>query len=994
MIDFDYMILRLFILRIGKGKGKTDAEYRVAYGVVSPATSNMTEAVYTDFTTLGTFGKRCAWATILFASDTGVILSIYEDLLKGVSVKDAFTRHGIDVSKMGYDVTYSQDYELIPWAEEHITEMQINYTKAACMLEPDRLFEVEGIDEDAANKALDKLIEVLAGKLRVSNETMKDRIGNLEIIVTPAKDANGRALVECSMEKGTPFVQKVKILSELSDKYDEISVNARLVTTGRVFNDSLKRESVVEGQDMEFGFESQNPISTSYIKVWGKKGDECILIHYATYHIIQCIVVNAEMIGARIKTETGWIKKIRANANEKQNAIVDKATVIEHRTSEKTVIGNSSSPKWAKRYVKPKPVVKSNDEYFPNGWDNSSDENGGLGFLAWFKRKAKGANDVFIHDPYFEDVALYFIASADVESSYTVLTQTRLKTSNDGTDTFVKEGEIPERREKIRNSILKNPTLFQGMRLVVKDVPAADNKLHDRYIIFTYSDGGVEAYTLSNSIQGATMKRPLLVTQIGDNAYVKLKAYLEKMMDAEKLDTIYDYEEKENLPCDEVSEIADPGFYSWMCEKCRKPSGNEVKEILDDAIKWNTTAKISTLGYWLATTSESFSFPKKEKAIAIIKTEKVWIDALKDFVLDKHYSKYPIGFIDCPHNGFRDQNACYLIGRDYETIVSRDNMDFLEYAGMEGGTYRVWGQYFACEMLVRVSPSEAIDTLKQLSRTLLTIENDRRATPVFKISNMLLSALFSKAALPVDKEILDLLLNDDEKWCRALGALILLFCSRNGDFEVEEYLGKIQDNQELIHVCKTAWSLTSRIADMTTFYSHLVSVYESVSDSSTVLQDFLLLLNECYHLEYKAEFVEKVIKPLIKKGLFSVDDVYKTVVEGLYENSLNEDQAIRLRGVLPVVLYRLGGDFSNLEKNAQNTIKQFERDVNSMLSKGENEIFNASREVINLRNMLRDMLRLYGDSKADKINEIKKILSDVDASLDKFGLEETKIMFE
>ena len=75
MIDFDYMILRLFILRIGKGK--TDAEYRVAYGVVSPATSKMTEAVYTDFTTLGTFGKRCAWATILFASDTGIILSIY-----------------------------------------------------------------------------------------------------------------------------------------------------------------------------------------------------------------------------------------------------------------------------------------------------------------------------------------------------------------------------------------------------------------------------------------------------------------------------------------------------------------------------------------------------------------------------------------------------------------------------------------------------------------------------------------------------------------------------------------------------------------------------------------------------------------------------------------------------------------------------------------------------------------------------------------------------
>ena len=61
--------------------------------------------------------------------------------------------------------------------------------------------------------------------------------------------------------------------------------------------------------------------------------------------------------------------------------------------------------------------------------------------------------------------------------------------------------------------------------------------------------------------------------------------------------------------------------------------------------------------------------------------------------------------------------------------------------------------------------------------------------------------------------------------------------------------------------------------------------------------------------------------------------------------------------------------------SARNTLKLFERDVNSMLSKGENEIFNASREVINLRNMLRDMLMLYGDSDAEKIEEIKNHLS-------------------
>ena len=891
-------------------------------------------------------------------------------------------------------MTYSQDYELIPWAEEHITAMQINYTKVACMLEPECLFEVEGIDEDAANKALGKLTEALAGRIGFPKVIMKDRIGNLEIIVAPARDANGRALVECCMEKGAPFIQKVRILSELSDKYDEITVNVRLLTAGRVFNDSLKRESVVKGKDIEFAFESQNPISTSYIKVWGEDGNDCRLIHDGAYHFIQSIVVNAEVKGARIKAETEWIKKIRANASEKQKDVVDRATIIEHNTSHRSVVENPSFPKWINRYKKANPIVKSNDEYFPKGWDHASSENGGLSFLAWFKRKTKGATNVFVQDPYFEDVALFFIASADVESSYTVLTQTRLKTNNDGTDTFVTESETTERREKIRNSIQKNPTLFQGMRLVVKDVPTADNKLHDRYIIFTYGDGRVEAYTLSNSIQGATMKHPLLVTQIGDNAYVKLKAYLEKMPVAETLDVIYDYREKEVLPSDEVSEIADPGFYSWMCEKCRKPSGNEVKEILDDAIKWNTTAKISTLGYWLATTPESFSFPKKEKAIAIIKSEKTWIDALKDFVLDKHYSKFPIGFIDRPHIGSRNLNPGSLIGRDYCDIVSLDNMKYLESARLESGTYRVWGQYYACEMLVRVSPNEALDTLKQLGRTLVTINIDRHTTPVFKISNMLLSALFSKAALPVDKEILDVLLSDDEKWCRALGALILLFYSRNGDFEVEEYLGKIHDNQELIHVCKTAWSLTARIANMTTFYTHLISAYESVSEPNAVLRELLSLLIGCYHLEYKADIVEQVIKPLIGKGLFSVDEVCNSVIAGLYAKSLHADYAIRLRGVLPTVLHGLDGDLSKLEVCARNTLYQFEREVQSMVVKGENEVFQAACGVINLRNLLLDLLRLYRDRGVNRIQDINNVLRDVDASLDKFGLHETKVMFE
>ena len=67
----------------------------------------MTDIVYSDFTAFGTFGKRCALATIFLSSDTDGILSIYEDLLKGVSVRETFKIHGVNVLKMRYDVRCS-----------------------------------------------------------------------------------------------------------------------------------------------------------------------------------------------------------------------------------------------------------------------------------------------------------------------------------------------------------------------------------------------------------------------------------------------------------------------------------------------------------------------------------------------------------------------------------------------------------------------------------------------------------------------------------------------------------------------------------------------------------------------------------------------------------------------------------------------------------------------------------------------------------------------
>lgn len=672
---------------------------------------------------------------------------------------------------------------------------------------------------------------------------------------------------------------------------------------------------------------------------------------------------------------------------------MEKAGVIERKSSIEHIIKDHTCCQWKTRKKRIHQVIKSNDEYFPKGWKYDTMENGMLSFLEWFKRKAKGATDVFLQDPYFEDVALFFLASADTESEYTVLTQTHLKTNSDGSDAIVPENDMPERKKTIQLCILQNPTLFNRMKLIVKDIPVSDNKLHDRYILFTYPNGKSEAYTLSNSIQGATTKQPLLVTQIGDNAYNKLRIHLTELLDKNSIETIYDYREQKELPSEDVSEIADPGFYNWLCNRIGKESEIDTRLILEDIFGWNTIPKISTFGYGLACIPDSENYNIIQNAAIIIKNNNEWIAILKDFILAKHYSQYPVGFIGCPHFGYGYRNPSYLVELSFNEIVSRYNIYILEYAGIDTDTFRVWGQYYACQILSKTSPEEAIDVLKQLRRTLVTIRYDKQITPVFKATTVLLNALLLQASYCDDYKIMDILLKDDEEWCRALGALLLVYYSRNSEFDAAGALNKISNKNELIHVCKLAWGLQDRIADMNLFYSRLIDVYENKS-SDDILKELVTLLQDPYIIEYKIDFVEKVIKPLIEHGFLSCKTISDYVIEGIYAKSISADNAVQLRRILPGVLYSLNGSFDMLVIKAKNTIKKFLANVRSIVIPDDDSLFEAAREVINLRNLLRDLLYLCDLNENPKGSTVKHLLTEVDAELDKVGLHNTKLKFE
>lgn len=309
MIDSDYMILRLYVLRIGNGQ--KDCKYKIAYGIATPFVSGMTEPVISQFTKLGSFGKKCSLAAILIALETDVIVSIYNDLLEGISFKLSLAKWNVDTSKMSYDVVYSQKYVNIPWFEDNVASYQINYTRVAWMLEPLQLFDVEGIDPDKKDDVLAVLTSAVSKKTHFPENIIQEKIGNLDIIVAPARNENWKMLVESSLTKGTPFVLRVNVLSELSDKYESIFVNARITVGGKVIADQLKNIKTEQGITSSLSFESQYPPETTEIKVWGFKDNASILIHKATYHYIQQILINTEICGERINVDTVWLEKLR-----------------------------------------------------------------------------------------------------------------------------------------------------------------------------------------------------------------------------------------------------------------------------------------------------------------------------------------------------------------------------------------------------------------------------------------------------------------------------------------------------------------------------------------------------------------------------------------------------------------------------------------------------------------------------------------------------------
>ncbi len=980
MFSIQYLNFRLFILQIDK------TTYRIVYGVAFPCDKIMPRLIITEGCRIKTkIGKKLVLKEIQIALEKDVIESIIKDLSEGCTLKNALEKVGIDASSMNFDIAYSQDFIQTPLFADYPFNTDITYSRSLCMMEPSKLLDFEGVNPEKIGDVLSEIETLLTNKTGMPFGPKFDHIGNIDLLINPTIDIKGKPLITFEYDKNLPVTQKVYILKEMIEDAEVVTVNAILVSGNKIVCDTLERQ-VCNGLDLEFEFKSKYLLNSIEIKVWITKQDETFLVNRTIFSILQKISITMEIMEGKYKIKSKWLESIRQNVTKDKKYIVDEASEIEQVEREHLTIVDKSPLSWNNREKRIQPKVKTNDEFFPQGWDTENREHGGISFKNWFKRKTTGAKMIFMQDPYFEDVALEFIASADIQAEYTVLTQTRLMTNTDNTSSPREENN---RKKKILDLINSNPSLFSPMKLVIKDMNSGSNLLHDRYLIFEYENGIIEAYNLSNSFQGATRKQPLLITQIGDNALEHLKSYI--LNHASEAEIIFRFDEKPEMESNAINEIADCGFYDWLVSLPEDMLTDHAEEIINQVFEWKTFERLSTLGYYIATyTNAEWCFV--DKAVPYIKKDCGRIILLKKFILEKHYSDYPIGYIKCPVRNSRWYNLSRLMGCSFDKIVDSHNVMLVQYATSEQFNGRVWGQYYACKMMVKASNDEALDILKQLKPTLLSLKGHRNINPVTMVSEVLIMAIANSIINDRNLEMIKAFLSDDEAWCRAYGCLFALFIAENQDeFNIGDYLSLLSNKDEIIHCCQIG-SLNGRILDKTVFYKVLVDQLSKIS-KDTIIKLLIDVTDFCTHKDVKEQYISNVILPLISNGIIDRDELSKCLIEKQYDKLFNDTRNIFPRKMFSYTLYLINGELSSLISKNTDTIQSFERALFGLVNKSRDNVYKLGNKVLILWNFMNDMLQQFDGISNPALPDLQKQFEDLSVKLNESGLDYAKRIF-
>jgi hypothetical protein len=366
------------------------------------------------------------------------------------------------------------------------------------------------------------------------------RLGNLEYLCLPAADCyeSGDVIVgvnrDMSKDEIVVDAVSVSVRAGVLPEKTPLLMRCRIFAGQEVATDTCVPMSVGETRRLPVDYE----VSGALVTIWRLETDGSANLWFEDrIYLIRQLVMHMGVMGLSGTLDTDWTRKL-SNLRAQVRDRVDKVRSIQHvRYDQATTIGGWASWEAAEKEgsllsQRLYPSV-SEARFFPRGWDESGP--GDLGFIEWF-RMLSDNNDtgsVLIVDPFFGRIGveevLARVKATNIE--YVVLTNAQTASKDDDP-----AADGPSRAISIQAECELLSDFLGKIRFKILDLRSKggrhDQLFHDRYVLMFGHDGGLKkGYHLSNSIQGATKKSPLLVTPIPIDVLEKVGAYVAGLME-------------------------------------------------------------------------------------------------------------------------------------------------------------------------------------------------------------------------------------------------------------------------------------------------------------------------------------------------------------------------------------------------------------------------------------------------------------------------------
>ncbi|MEJ1935213.1 VPA1262 family N-terminal domain-containing protein, partial [Nostoc sp. NIES-2111] len=370
------------------------------------------------------------------------------------------------------------------------------------------------------------------------------RLGNIELLHWTNCDVQGRCWIDYATHKEGDTCTKVDFwIKDCIDLPSTVSLLVRccLYNENEIAADHLMEVAPpLAGKKLQF--QANQQLTNIQVTVWVKHEEASWIIYDRGTTLMRSISMSISFGGSKYNLDKLRLPKDQHYDSELLKSFSNFSRVSRERTP--LEIGGYESDPWipivrSKRLQLRQALPReSKGMYFKRGWDTTKIENSDVLFYDWIRSVIeKSSGDIFLVDPFFDVDALDLIVRLRELSfnKLSIVCCTQANSKPAGNDEIMDKTKSA-RKEAMLNYLERNAAIVSGIPLYIYDLTntpiKTDQHFHDRYLIIL-NETGATGYNLSNSIQGATKRVPLLVTEISTDVLPEVIYYVHSLIDQE-----------------------------------------------------------------------------------------------------------------------------------------------------------------------------------------------------------------------------------------------------------------------------------------------------------------------------------------------------------------------------------------------------------------------------------------------------------------------------